>query len=161
MPSLEQGQVKAQFAITKDKQISATEITSSSGDAVLDQDAKNCISSLKIENPLPAELGGKDITVHMQLLYNMGMLLNPSFAEIAAGGKEQFYIEMAGSLSKAANWSVFGAGCKDTACGTISSDGLYTAPDVLPDPAYVRVKGMLPGANPVSGSAIIMLVKKQ
>jgi hypothetical protein len=100
--------------------------------------------------------------VRMQLLYKMDEIsaLNPLHAQIASGGREQFYFEMAGTLSKAADWSVTGVGCTGAACGTISPDGLYTAPDVLPQPPFVRVKGMLAGANPIAASALITLIEK-
>ncbi len=36
-------------------------------------------------------------------------------------------------------WSVAGAGCSGTACGTISSSGVYTAPVLPPSPATVQI----------------------
>ncbi len=160
-PSLKQGQVTVQFAIVAEGRIGAIQIASPSGDEVLDRDAHDCVSSLKIDKPLPAELNGNDLVVRMQLLYNLdGVSLNPVRAQLAAGGREQFYLELAGTLSKGADWSVAGIGCKDAACGTISSEGLYTAPDVLPNPPFVQVKGMLAGANPLAASAVVTLVEK-
>jgi TonB family protein len=161
-PAVQEGQVTIQFALAKDGKAVATQLVSASGDAVLDGDANNCVSRLRAEEPLPADLQGGDLIVHMQLLYNMaGASLNPGHATIAAGGREQFYIEVAGVLSKAVDWSVAGAGCKDAACGTVSPDGLYTAPDVLPKPALVRVRGTLAGANPIAATAVVMLMNKR
>ena len=40
-----------------------------------------------------------------------------------------------------ATWSVSGAGCTGAACGIIDPTGLYTAPNVPPSPATVRVTG--------------------
>ena len=160
-PLLKKGQVAIQFSIGKNLRIGATEIASSSGDDVLDRDARDCVSPLSTDKPLPAELNGNDLIVRMQLLYNMGgVSLNPVHPQIAAGSREQFYIETAGILSKAADWSVTGIGCTDAACGTISTEGLYTAPDVLPKPPFVRVKGTLAGANPIPASAVVTLTQK-
>ena len=88
-----------------------------------------------------------------------GASLNPESLRIGAGHKGQFYIETAGALSKVADWSVSGVGCTDAACGTISQDGLYTAPDVLPKPPWVRVKGTLAGMNPIPATALVALTK--
>ncbi len=160
-PSIKQGQVTVQFVLNKDGRVGATEIASPSGDDLLDRGARDCVSPLKTDAPLPAEFKGKDLMVRMQLLYNVeGMSLTPGHARIAAGGREQFYIEMAGIVSKTADWSVTGAGCTGAACGTISADGLYTAPDALPKPAFIRVKGTLAGANPIAASAVVTLVEK-
>ncbi len=46
---------------------------------------------------------------------------------------------MAAPGDKGVIWQVFGAGCKGTACGTISTAGLYTAPLSLPSPPVVTV----------------------
>ncbi len=159
-PSIKQGQVTIQLVLDKDGRVGGTQIASSSGDDLLDRSARDCVSPLKADAPLPAEFQGKEVTVRMQLLYNTDMLLTPSHPRIAVGTREQFYVEMAGTESKTADWSVTGAGCTGAACGTISPDGLYTAPDVLPQPPVVRVKGALPGANPIAASAIVTLAEK-
>jgi len=82
----------------------------------------------------------------------------PVRPQLLRGGRKQFHIEVAGIASEAAEWSVTGAGCTELACGTVSFDGLYTAPEVVPDPPFVRVKGTLAGANPVPASAVVTLV---
>ena len=160
-PSIKQGQVTIQFVLNKDGRVGATEIASPSGDDLLDRGACDCVSPLKIDAPLPAGFKGKDFIVRMQLLYNIAaMSLTPGHAQIAVGGREQFYIEMPGIVSKTADWSVTGVGCTGATCGTVSPDGLYTAPDVLPRPPFIRVKGTLAGANPIAASAVVTLVEK-
>ena len=161
-PAIKQGQVTIQFAIRSDGVVGATEIDSSSGDDVLDHDARKCVSPLKTDKALPSGFKDKDVVARMQLLFNVrGMSINPTHTQIAAGGRTQFYLELAGNLTKAADWIVTGSGCTGTTCGTISPNGLYTAPDVLPDPPFVRVKGTLAGANPIAVSAIVTLIKKR
>jgi hypothetical protein len=115
---------------------------------------------LKASAALPVAFMGKDLTVRMQLLYNMSMSLTPAVPQIAAGGIEQFYVELAGTKSKTADWSISGAGCAGAACGTISPDGLYTAPDVLPQLPFVEVKGTLTGANPIAATTVVTLTEK-
>jgi hypothetical protein len=136
-------------------------IVSPSGDRVLDQGARECVGSMKIDSPLPAGFTGKDVVVRLQFLYGMSaMCINPTHPQVAADSKEQFYVELAGALSTAAKWTVSGAGCNADACGTITADGMYQAPDVLPQPPFVVVSGTLAGANPIMASAVVGLTAK-
>jgi hypothetical protein len=115
-----------------------------------------------VNKPLPPNLDRDHLIVNVPMLYNMdGLSINPPVARLLAGEKEQFYVSTAGELSVLARWSVIGAGCMADACGSISPGGLYTAPSVLPDPPFVRIKAALQGANPLSASSIVMLFKKQ
>jgi hypothetical protein len=156
----DKGNADAQNSLKKDGRVGATKIVSSSGDGRLDRGARDCAASLKTDALFPVEFKGKDLMVRIQLLYNSPMSFTPGDPRIAVGGREQFYVEMAGIASKTADWSVTGVGCTGAACGTVSPDGLYTVPDVLSQPPFVRVKGTLDGANPIAASAIVMLVEK-
>jgi len=115
-----------------------------------------------VDKPLPPNINRDHLVVNVSMLYNMdGLSMNPSGARLVTGEKEQFYISTAGELSQSGTWSVTGVGCTGDACGTISPEGLYTAPSALPDPPFVRINAALPGANPLSASCIVMLFKKQ
>jgi TonB family protein len=158
-PGIKQGQVTVQFAIKKDGRLGTVELTSPSGDDVLDRDARTCVAALK-GKPLPVEFKGREVGVRMQLLYKLqGVELAPSRPQITAGHDKQFYMELAGIVSEVAEWSVSGPGCTGAACGTVSADGLYTAPTDLPEPPIVRVKGTLAGANAMAASAVVTLVR--
>ncbi len=159
-PSLKEAQVTVEFAISSKGQVGRNEIASSSGDDALDRGARDCVSSLKTHKPLPSGFEGKELVVRMQLLYNKnGVAITPNSPQIRLGARVQFNLTLADANSLAANWTLTGAGCSEATCGTISPDGLYIAPNVLPDPPYVRVKGMLTGANPMVASTIVALVK--
>jgi TonB family protein len=158
--TLKQGQLIVETSIEEHGRVQPAEVVSSSGDESLDRTARRCISPTKME-PLPVELKGKDVVVRMQVLHNTsGISLNPVDPQVTTGSREQFYIDIAGTMSKEANWSVTGVGCTGSSCGTISPDGLYTAPDILPQPPFVRVEGTLTGVNPIPASAIISLTQK-
>src|SRR6266496_147077 len=161
-PGVKRGQLTIRFAISRDGHTQPTDFVSSSGDQLLDGIARDCIATLKLDKPLPSDLNGKDLVVKMQMLYNRpGLSINPSGARLTAGDKEQFYINTGGVLSQRAEWSVTGAGCTGDVCGTISPEGLYKAPSILPNPPFVRIKGVLQGANPLSASSVVMLFEKQ
>lgn len=157
-PSLQQGQVTVKFTMRSNGRVDRAEIASSSGDDALDRAARDCVATLKTGKPLPAE--PKELFVRMKFLHNEdGVALTPNGPRIMSGARVQFNLSLAGESGQAATWIVMGAGCAEAACGTISPDGLYIAPDVLPDPPYVRVKAMLAGANPMVASTIVALEK--
>lgn len=62
------------------------------------------------------------------------------------------------STNSAVHWSVTGTGCTGTACGTISSAGLYTAPASVPMPATVTVKATSVADGSKSDSATITIL---
>jgi hypothetical protein len=57
----------------------------------------------------------------------------PPFADVALGARQQFAVANL-PTDKKVIWKVSGAGCSGAACGTISVDGLYTAPAKAPIP---------------------------
>lgn len=64
--------------------------------------------------------------------------INPNSYSVSVGGTVHFTAAMGGVDAKAI-WSVSGPGCAGSACGTISADGVYTAPLDLPVPPTVNV----------------------
>jgi TonB family protein len=159
--ALKQAQLTLEISIEEDGRVHAPSVVVSSGDELLDGEVRGCISLTKMEKPLPAEVKDKNLVVRMQVLHNTsGVSLNPTNPQVTTGSSEQFYIDVAGTLSKEAYWSLTGAGCDGNICGTITPEGLYTAPNALPQPAIVRIVGTLTGANPIAASAIISLTQK-
>ena len=63
----------------------------------------------------------------------------PTSASVAAGGTEQFSASVTGTPNAAVTWAVSGAGCTGAACGSISGNGLYTAPSTVPSQPGVAV----------------------
>jgi hypothetical protein len=65
--------------------------------------------------------------------------VTPANVSATAGGTQQFAASVTGTSNTAVAWMVSGSGCSGTACGTISSNGLYTAPATVPSPADVTI----------------------
>jgi hypothetical protein len=84
--------------------------------------------------------------------------VSPTSAIVAVGTKEQFQVSVTGTTNKAVNWTVSGAGCTGSSCGTVSTAGLYTAPASLPSPATVIVKATSQAMSSASASATVSLV---
>lgn len=69
----------------------------------------------------------------------------------------QFSAHVEGDGSHAVNWSVEGTGCSGTACGTIDTNGLYSAPAAL-TVADIIVRGTSVGDPTKSATAPLLLL---
>lgn len=77
--------------------------------------------------------------------------VSPGTASLIAGATQQFTASVTGTSSTAVTWSV--SGCTGTACGTIDTNGLYTAPSLIPSATNVTVVATLQSDTTKSGSA--------
>ena len=68
--------------------------------------------------------------------------VKPCCPHVLKEDRVQFAVWLLGK-TLAADWSVSGPGCTGAACGTVSSDGVYTAPATIPKPPTVRVKATI------------------
>ncbi|MBV8673791.1 MAG: hypothetical protein JOZ33_10185 [Acidobacteriaceae bacterium] len=84
--------------------------------------------------------------------------VSPTTVIVALSTTQQFQVSVTGTANKAVTWSVSGSGCSGTACGTVNSAGLYTAPSVLPSPAIVVIKATSQAMTSASASATVSLV---
>jgi N-acetylneuraminic acid mutarotase len=62
------------------------------------------------------------------------------------------------SANSAVTWSLSGAGCSGVTCGTISSTGLYTAPESVPSTPSITVKATSVADTSKSASATITIL---
>lgn len=66
--------------------------------------------------------------------------ISPSTATVTAGAKLQLSATVQPpSASTSVTWLITGAGCSISACGTVGSSGLFTAPVSVPNPATVTI----------------------
>jgi len=184
-PVMKKGTVVLGFRIMKDGKITALHYVASSGDAALDQAAHDGVASSSPVQPLPKEFvceyvalqfhfyynpqpgdidqTGKDqpfpcVTSSIQVVGEIGVTISPSAAEVASGAKQQFSVTITGAMKSTVNWSVSGSGCAASDCGSISADGLYTAPDAVPNPPKVTITAGLPAAPDEAGFATVTIV---
>lgn len=113
----------------------------------LDEKAVDAVEQWKFE---PAMKDGKPVAVQINLEVSFrlwGVEVSPTSAQVITGSQQQFSAivsPLSEAPSSGVNWSVSGSGCVAAACGSISSDGLYTAPRSLPNPAAIIVTATSP-----------------
>ena len=74
----------------------------------------------------------KSGTASVQITQKVGITISPTTATVVEGATKQFTATVTGTSSTGVTWSVSGTGCSGSGCGTISSSGLYTAPNTAP-----------------------------
>lgn len=62
-----------------------------------------------------------------------------------------------GTSVSAVDWTVSGAGCSGAACGTISSTGVYTPPDIVPAPPTITITATSQTDSSKSGNATLTI----
>ncbi len=91
--------------------------------------------------------------------------VSPAYAFLAPSGgaasTQQFFATVTGATNTSVTWSVqsgvAGQGCSGTACGTINSAGLYTAPAAAPSPNAVAVTATSQANSSESASATVAI----
>jgi hypothetical protein len=87
--------------------------------------------------------------------------INPTNASVPTNSMGSFTATVTGTPNTAVTWSLTGAGCSGSSCGTLSTSSLsavYQAPLVAPSPAIVHV-AFTPMADPSkSASAVVTVV---
>jgi len=93
---------------------------------------------------------------------DIGVTIAPAAAIIELGAQQalQASITSAGKPSSSVTWMVSGGGCSGTACGTVTSAGLFTAPQILPLPQTVAVTATSVADPSKSASAIITVASR-
>jgi hypothetical protein len=83
--------------------------------------------------------------------------IHPPSAAVALGETQQFQATVTGTANTAVIWSVSSNGTSNSAIGTISSSGLYSAPATLPNPASVTITATSQAAPESNASATVTL----
>ena len=89
----------------------------------------------------PSRSAGAQVTVVASL--QVGISISPPFAFLGSSSTLQFTANVTGTSNQSVNWNVTsavpGQGCAGSACGTVDSNGLYTAPPSAPSPNAISV----------------------
>ena len=91
----------------------------------------------------------------------VGMSVAPDTATVTPGAKQQFTASVTNAINTAVTWSLSGTGCSGSGCGTISQQGLYTAPAATGSPLTVTVTATSVADDTKSGTATVTVSAKQ
>ena len=86
--------------------------------------------------------------------------VTPATATLSPGASTQFMATVTGTMNTAVTWQVNGTPGGGAAAGTITSNGLYTAPNTIPNPATVTVTAVLSANASDSGSASVTIAQQ-
>jgi hypothetical protein len=89
------------------------------------------------------------------------LTVTPATATLGVGRTVQFQAEEAGSPTTSVRWAVNGLPGGDPASGTITAEGLYTAPAAVPTPATVTVSATHVDDAMLTASATVTIVPPQ
>lgn len=81
----------------------------------------------------------KSASASVAIMTKVVVTVTPATASVVTGATQQLNASVAGTSNTAVTWNVQGAGCSGATCGTITSNGLYTAPSAVPAPPTVTV----------------------
>ncbi len=100
----------------------------------------------------------KSGTATVTVVAPISVSVSPATAQVVAGAQQQFTATVTGTVNQSVTWSLSGAGCSGSTCGTITSAGLYTAPSTVPTPATVTVTATSKADTSKSGTATVTVV---
>jgi hypothetical protein len=92
------------------------------------------------------------------ILPAVSVSISPTTTHVATGTQQQFTATVLGTSNTAVTWSLSGVGCSGSSCGSITSDGLYTAPAVVPTPAQVTITATSDANSTKSGLAVVTII---
>jgi hypothetical protein len=90
-------------------------------------------------------------------LIPISVAVSPAVATVAINATQQFTALVSGTPNLAVTWSLSGAGCSGSSCGTLSATGFYTAPASVPNPATVTITATSVADPTKSGTATVTI----
>jgi TonB family protein len=185
-PIMKKGRVAISFRVLREGRIANVQYSESSGHIALDRAAYGAVIDSNPLPRLPSEFKCQFLDLRFRFFYNpgksdlpaqgssplvpcvtstislvgaVGITVSPKSAQVAAGATQQFFGAVTGDLHSAVNWNVGGPGCTASACGVISTGGLYTAPLMIPNPATIIVTATATDNPTETASATLTVVQ--
>lgn len=112
--------------------------------------------SLKVRNPDPGAVDAGQLQT-VTVLAPISVIIGPPSATVRLGTTTQFPSAINNALDTTLVWSVNGIAGGNTTIGTISGQGAYTPPAVVPSPNVVQVKAASATDPRASSSSTVTL----
>lgn len=90
----------------------------------------------------------------------ISVVVTPASATVSPGAPKQFMATVSGTTNTSVTWQVNGTAGGNSTLGTINATGLYTAPNVIPNPATVTVSAVSAANSSDSGSAMVTIAQQ-
>lgn len=88
---------------------------------------------------------------------SVSVMVSASSSNVLLGNTQQVTATVTGTSNTAVTWSVSGVPGGNSTTGTISSAGLYTAPQDLPNPATVKIQATSEADSSASGTTVLTI----
>ncbi|MGA8555695.1 MAG: hypothetical protein WB630_14880 [Candidatus Acidiferrales bacterium] len=85
------------------------------------------------------------------------VVVAPSRANVRAGATQAFTSQVSGTSNQSVTWSVNGVAGGNSATGIINSNGLYTAPSLLPNPNTITIQAAAVASPSASATTDVTL----
>ena len=89
---------------------------------------------------------------------SISVSVTPNPASVRAGSSQQFAATVTGTTNSSVSWSVNNVAGGNSANGTISASGNYTAPAALPNPNTITIQATSSADSSASGSSTVTLL---
>jgi len=99
------------------------------------------------------------VTTKISSVAPFAIRLSPAVAEVLTGAKQRFVATLTGDLNAKVEWRLSGSGCSGSTCGTVSSEGLYSAPSRIPSSPKVIVTAVLANDPTETATATVTVVE--
>lgn len=189
-PIMKQGEVILEFKLSRDGKLTDLRLKKSSGDVSLDRAAFGGVAYSSPLSPLPSDYQCRDVSLRFHFYYNpdkkdvykpddssrntipcvttkikgvegVALLISPEAVNVRVGDVQQFSARLTGAASVVVKWSLQGRGCEGSTCGTVSADGLFTAPAKLPNPATITITARSESAPDAIASATVTILNSE
>jgi uncharacterized protein (DUF1800 family) len=120
-----------------------------------------------------AQLGGATVTVvnpgpgavstalTVSVVSSIVVNVTPASVNVQVGAAQQFQVTVSGNANQAVTWKVNGIAGGDSSVGTITSGGLYTAPNSIPTSGSATVSAVSAADNVTQGTATVTIQDPQ
>lgn len=113
------------------------------------------VTALSLQNP--SVTGSTTVTI---VSNKVSISVSPSSPGVNVGMQQQFTATVSGTTNTAVTWSITGYDCAGTTCGTISANGLYTAPSAAPNPPFATITATSVADSSASASTTVNIVQQ-
>ena len=113
--------------------------------------------SITVKNPDPGTIASAGLTAQVVASSGISVQVLPATATIRAGAQLPFSATVTGSTNQSVTWSVNGVAGGADVTGTITAQGMYTGPALLPSPNTITISATSAADATKQGTSAVTL----